>query len=151
MRFIKLLHASELLLGVEYMNFVNNMITNAVNGLHTSYLGKVLRVNGNRATVQPLAKFQEVGQEPKEQAVVSALILNNARYKINLTNITYLINTTGGTATKTVATAREIQAGDVVLCAVCERDISGQEKGQLTTPNSTMNYSLNNSVIVGIV
>ena len=153
------------------MNFVNNMISNAVNSIHTAYLGKVLRINGNKATVQPLSRYQEVGQSASEQAVVSALILNNARYKLKATDINFITNVTAQKETKTiegnsityvkdiaketgtekVITATEIQPGDVVLCVVCERDISGQTSGQVTTPDSTMNYSLSNSVIVGVV
>lgn len=153
------------------MNFVDNMITNAVNNIHTAYLGKVLRINGNKATVQPLSRYQELGQEASEQSVVTALILNNAKYKTSLTDISILTGITPQKETKTVEgtsityvkevtenksnisvmTAREIQAGDVVLCVVCERDISGQASGKITTPDSTLNYSLSNSVIVGIV
>ncbi len=139
--------------------------------MHTAYLGRVLQVNGNKAKVQPLAKYQEVGQEASSQAVVSAYITNQARYilstteispitKINATKetktiegetINYVSNVSYSTSNFTVVTAREIKAGDVVLCVVCERDISGQTKGQQTVPDSSKNYSLSNSVIVGVL
>lgn len=151
--------------------FVDNMITNAVNNMHTAYLGRVVRVSGDRATVQPLSRYQEMGQQPTEQAVVSALILNQARHYFStitinpVTNVTpafetqtiegvtftYVKSITPTTQSYTVVTSRPIQAGDTVLCAACERDISGQTSGQITTPDPSKNYSLSNSVIVGIV
>ena len=124
------------------MEFVNNLIANAVNDLHIAYLARVLRINGNRATVQPLSRYKEQGQEAKDQAVVNALILNNAKYKLKTELCPYSFE---------VVTAQPIQSGDVVLCVVCDRDISGQTSGQITTPNEALNFSLSNSVIVGIL
>lgn len=151
--------------------FVDNMITNAVNNIHTAYLARVVRVNGNRATVQPLSRYQETGQQAAEQAVVSAFILNQAQHYLStltitpVTNVTptfqtqtidgvtftYVKSVTPTTQSYTVVSSRPIQAGDTVLCVACERDISGQTFGQITTPDPSKNYSLSNSVIVGIV
>lgn len=151
--------------------FVDNMISNAVNSIHTAYLGRVLQINGNKAKVQPLSKYQEVGQEAGSQAVVSAYITNQAQYILSTTaihpitqitpiketktingeNISYVSDINYDNTDLTVVTARELQVGDVVICAVCERDISGQTEGQQTVPDSSKNYSLSNSVIIGVI
>ncbi len=90
---------------------------------HTAFLGRVTAENGVRLCVQPLTLAKDVDGE----AYAQPLVVDAPRLK-------------GVAAT----------VGDVVLCVVCERDISQAARGQMSLP-ANRRHSLSDSVVVGVI
>lgn len=121
-----------------YGTVIKNMIEQELLDMHTAYLGKVLSISGNNATVQPLGMYKQYGEKAKSQAVVNALIVGSAKYKI-----------TG--ISDNIPTVKAISVGDIVICVCCDRDITEAKKGKNTELPVNIVHSLSSSVIVGIL
>lgn len=119
-----------------YGKFIEDMIDQRLLDMHTAYIGKVLSVNGSTATVQPLGMYKQYGETAKKQAVVSAVVSQNAKYKI--------------TPSGESAVFTPLQAGDVVLCICCDRDITEAKNGLNSLP-AIGHHSLSDSVIACIL
>lgn len=148
------------------MKFIDNAIDQRMKDLHTAYLGKVISVNGDTATVQPLGLIKEYGGTPKKQAVVQNVPIAVCKAKKatisfvssvsikketdeetgNITDVT--LNQTKGTETVLIPDA--ISIGDIVICVCCDRDITDARKGKNSLPPAG-NHSLSDSVIVGVL
>lgn len=149
------------------MDFIENAIEQKLLSLHTCYLAKVLSINGNVAKIQPLGKTKAYGEEAKTQSPLSNVpIAQSARYKISAKNITYVTDTsvsttkadgyvTGVTVSdkknaQNVAVLKSLEAGDIVVCVCCERNISDAKKGVNSTPPRG-HHSMSDSIIVGVL
>jgi len=119
-----------------YMKVIENMIEEQLLDMHTAYLGRVLSINGNSAKIQPLGMYKQYGETAKKQAVVNALVLRNAKYKISKNGDTPVLE--------------PLRTGDTVLCVCCDRDITEAKNGVNSVP-AIGHHSLSDSVIVGIV
>ena len=125
-----------------FNKYFDEAIQQAMRNLHTAYLAKVLSVNGNTATVQPLGLTKAYGEKAKKQAVVSNIPIATTKAK------TAEIQTETGTQTVLVPSA--LARGDIVLCVVCDRDITEARKGNNALP-PVGEHSLSDSVIVGVL
>ena len=110
-----------------YLKFVDQAIDQRLKDLHTAYLAKILSANEKTAKIQPLGLIKEYGGTEKKQAVVS-----NVPITANVTNF------------------RQLVAGDIVVCIVCDRDISEARKGNNRLP-PVGHHSLSDSVIIGVL
>ncbi len=104
-------------------DLIKQEIEQALLLVHTNFIGKVVAVHGERADVQPLTYAKDVQGDVYPQPLIS-----------------------GAPRLEGV----EVAVGDVVLCAVCERDISHAIRGQLSAP-APGHHSLSDSVIIGRV
>ena len=104
------------------LGFFENMIENRLLNTHTSYLAKVIVVNGNTAKIQPLTMSKAYGEKAQKQSPLS--------------NVPML------------DTIEELSAGDIVLCVCCERDITEAKKGNFSVP-ALRHHSMSDSIIVG--
>lgn len=122
--------------------YLSEAIQQTMRNLHTAYLGKVLSVNGNTATVQPLGLTKAYGEKAKKQAIVSNIPIATKKTKIEE------IETVTGK--KEVLIPSPLVRGDIVLCVVCDRDITEARKGNNALP-PVGEHSLSDSVIVGVL
>ena len=149
------------------LTFVDNMIENKLMSLHTTYLGKVLGINGDTAKVQPLTSVKGYGAESEESSVLSSVpIANSARYKITAKEINHVtdvklttsksdgyVSSASISTTKdneVIATLTPLSVGDIVVCVCCERNITEAKKGRATTA-VIGRHSMSDSIIVGIL
>lgn len=102
---------------------IENMISNHMKDLHTAYLGKVLSVKNRRAKIQPLGLVKEYGSNAKKQAVVSAPVAKHVG---------------------------ALSVGNIVVCIVCDRDITEALKGNNRVPPAG-HHSLSDSVVIGVL
>lgn len=111
------------------------MIDQALLQVHTGFFGKVISVNGNLATIQPLNMIKAVGGQPKKQAVIpNCPVLDSAVKFTSLSPVE----------------ARRTQAGDTVYCVCADRDVSETRSGNFATP-IIGHHELSGAVVVGIV
>ena len=126
-------------------DYASDIVNEAMMNLSTAYLAKVIAVTSTTATVQPLGKIKQYGEDAQKQAVVSNIpVLRNARNKITSKTITI------DGADYTLAVLTPIAAGDIVLCVVCDRDITQALKGVDDLP-PVGHHSKSDSVVVGVI
>ena len=136
------------------MNYMKEAIAAELLNLHTCYLGKVLSVSGDTATVQPRHKLKQIGKDAKAHAPVPGVpVAGHCKGRIVEKELTYVSGMAGGTAqyeTVQYLTFEPLKAGDVVICVCGERDITDGKKGVLSTP-SYRHHALSDSMIIGIL
>ncbi len=113
----------------------NAMIEQALLQVHTGFIGKVVSVDGNLATVQPLNMVKSVGGQPAAQALVENCPVLDSAVKFLGTN---------------PAKVRRVQGGDVVYCACADRDISETRLGVMAVPVAG-HHMVSSTVVVGIL
>lgn len=146
---------------------MNDMIEEKLLSLHTAFLAKVISVeNESLCSVQPLDKLKAYGKPAKQQAVITKVpVLHHVRH-FSLVKQTLSVTvqdsfTGGGSGTINPTThptesnvghlkVSPIQAGDLVLCVCCERDISSSVKGVSTTP-PVGHHEIKDAVVVGLL
>lgn len=107
------------------LKYFENLINQKLLGLHTCYLAKVISVDGNSATVQPLALMKAYGESAKKQAIIENIPI--AKHTVD-----------------------DVQEDSTVICACMERDITQTKKGIFALP-SLRHHSLSDSVIIGVL
>lgn len=112
-----------------------NMIEQAILQVHTGFFGKVVGVNGNTASVQPLNQIKAVGGKAIPQAIIENCPVLQSAVKFETIN---------------PASIRKIQVGDIVYCVCADRDISETQTGAMATP-VVGHHMINDAVIVGIL
>lgn len=133
------------------MNFYENLVQQAVMRIHTAFIAKVISVNEKYAQVIPLMYSKSGSGVLFEPAPVTAFIPPNIKYARK--NITYVASiSSDGTEyeTTTVLIPEELAPDDIVLCAVCERDISNAVNGIMAEP-SIRHHDINDSVIIKVL
>lgn len=138
-------------------NVFDDLIEQKLLSLHTGFPAKIISIDGNFATVQPLAMIKQVGKPAKKQAVIANIpIGHNARFKLewikhenidtpNAATITFSGAVDEPTTqdveillqTKEVChlSAKPLAVGDIVFCMCGDRDISQTRKGGFATPS----------------
>lgn len=120
-------------------NVLQGMIESALLQTHTAFCGKVISVNGDYASVQPLNMVKAVGGTAQKQAVIpkvpilqpthkAEVMYNNQKCKVTYEN--------------------DIKAGDTVFCVCAERDITETRKGKFALPVKGR-HMISDAVIVG--
>lgn len=122
--------------------------------VHTSYIGRVLSVSGDlsSAKILPLGKTKEYGKNAKEQTPLSNVpVLYSARWKFEKKKLRYISSVEDTTHKEIdILVPTDIEAGDLVLCVCCERDINAARKGRNVVP-PVGHHSMSSSVVVGIL
>ena len=113
---------------------INDMIEEKLYKVHTSYVAKVLSVNGNKATIQPLHKTKERGFTANTYSVVQNVPI--CRFPLR----------NGDTVTNYTL---DIKSGSIVLVTACERSID--TSGDYYLPRTGSHHSIQDSVIVGVI
>lgn len=120
------------------LSYFSDLIESKLLSTHTAYLAQVVRTDGSTATVQPLSMIKQRGKPAEKPVVVSDVpVIRSARYKLTPDG-------NGGVSASALA------SGDVVICAVCERDISKARSGILAVP-TIRHHDLSDSVVVGVL
>lgn len=114
---------------------IQNMIEQALLQVHTGFFGKVVKVKGRTATVQPLNMVKSVGGQPIAQAVVENCPVLDSAVKFLADNPTRV---------------RHVQSGDVVYCICADRDISETRLGVMAAP-VVGHHMISSAVVVGIL
>lgn len=114
--------------------FINGMIDEKLYKLHTSYIAKVISVNNNRATIQPLHKTKEKGFTANNYSVIQ----NVPICRFPLKNGTEVMNYT-----------LDVKSGSIVLVTCCERSIN--TSGNTYLPRTGSHHSMQDSIIVGVI
>ena len=99
---------------------VRNIIAQELMNTHTAFVGKIVRVNGERADVAPMHMYKQEGQEGK-------------RYPM-LRNVPVLA---------------KVRADELVLCMCCERDMSAALRGEVVVPAGRWRHSMSDAVVIG--
>lgn len=125
------------------LSFFDNKINSRILDLHTAYLGRVERINGDKAIVKPLTKYKAYGGNSAEQSVAPAFIPSNIKYT------TETITIDG--AEKTVLVPDDLSVGDIVFVGVCDRDITYARYGEISEPKSKRHHNINDGVILRVL
>lgn len=113
---------------------INDMIEEKLYKVHTSYIAKVLSVNGNKATIHPLHKTKERGFTANTYSVVQNVPI--CRFPLR----------NGDTVTNYTL---DVKSGSIVLVTACERSID--TSGDYYLPRTGSHHSIQDSVIVGVI
>lgn len=119
---------------------INSMINQRLMDTHTSYLGKIIGIDLNLMTIQPLSMYKIYG----EKAKISSLIKNIPvlfPYK-------YVYKVDEETNELITIEQQELEAGDTVYCGVCERDITEAKKGNIAVSSTGRHHNLSDSVVI---
>ena len=111
------------------------LIEQALLQVHTAFVGSVVRVNGNMATIQPLDMVKSAGGAAKKQAIIENCPVLQSAVKFTALN---------------PAAVRSVQPGDTVFCVCAERNISETRNGAVAVPVSG-HHELTDAVVVGIL
>lgn len=130
---------------------ISELIDQALMEVHTAFVAKVVSVDGNMATVQPLNMIKAVGGQAMPQAVIECCpVLQNARKFVTKT----VTSSSGGdpSHTHTVAVWEAVPpvSGDVVFCVCADRDISETRAGTMALP-AVGHHPISAAVVVGIL
>lgn len=123
------------------LKIFEDMIEDSLLALNTAYVAKVIKCNGNTATVLPLTKSKQYGNAAVEPSVISDIpVIQSSRYKLQTTTIDG----------KEVLTPTALAAGDIVFCVCADRNITEAKNGRMSTP-PIGHHSRSDSVVVGIL
>lgn len=119
---------------------VNSMINQRLLDTHTSYLGKIISIDLNLMTVQPLSMYKVYGEKAKQSAVINNIpVLCPYKYVYIVDEVTREIKRIEQQLLKT---------GDTVYCGVCERDITEAKKGNMPVSSIARHHNLSDSVVI---
>lgn len=125
---------------------IDDMVESKLLNLHTAYVGKIISVNGNRATVQPLTMIKQIGKNAEQQAPIPDVpILSHCRGK----TIEKTISTYNGGSEKVLA-FEPLKSGDIVFCVCAERNITDAINGKSNVP-PIGRHSQSDSIVVGVL
>ncbi len=132
------------------LGFFENMIENKLKNLHTAYLATVISATKKTAKIKPLCMTKAYGQNELSQSVLSNVpIADNVFHPIEKTYTVVVEPYPYAQKMEIkVIEKKPIQAGDIVVCVCCERDITEARKGRDTVP-PVGHHSMSDSVIVG--
>lgn len=136
------------------MNYVDDMIESKLLNLHTTYLAKVISVNGNSATVQPLQMIKQMGKAAQKHAPIPNVpISSQCKGRVvekTLQYVSGISNHSPVYSTINYLTFEKLKKGDIVVCCCGERDITQAKQGKISTP-TIRRHSLSDSVIMGVL
>lgn len=115
---------------------------------HTAFLGRLLaiHISGGTADVQPLTMPKALGKKAVVPApLIGIPVLANARYTLAYGPG---CSAEGGLGSHVVL--EPIRAGAIVLCVVCDRDISQARRGQMAQPPAG-HHEIKDSIVVGVL
>lgn len=116
------------------------MINQRIMDTHTSYLGKIININLNSMTVQPLSMYKIYGEKAKTSSLIKNIPV--------LCPYKYVYKVDKDTEKLIKIEQEELIIGDTVYCGVCERDITEAKKGNIATSSIGRHHNLSDSVVV---
>lgn len=138
------------------MNTISQLIEQALLNVHTTFIGKVISISGNTATVQPLDMIVPVGGSALKRAVIANCpIAESARYRLNESEIEVCTNVDFASQSCTKETIKTVEVtpiaeGDIVVCVCGERDISQSRKG-ITAAPARGHHEIKDAIIIAIL
>ena len=99
---------------------VRNIIAQELMNTHTAFIGKIVRVNGERADVAPMHMYKQEGKEGKRYPLL-----------------------------REVPMLAKVKANELVLCMCCERDMSAALRGEVAVPAGRWRHSMSDAVVIG--
>ena len=126
---------------------INNIVEEQLLNTSTAFIGKIIAFDKDTKTanVQPLTMTKAYGKEAKQRAVLTNIpVTNNAQYKLKYRFIS--CDVFGGR----FAEEAYIEAGDLCVCIVSDRDITEARKGNSTVP-SIGHHDIQNAIVVGVL
>lgn len=127
------------------------MIEQALLNMHTSFVGKIVSINGGFATVQPLNMTQDIfGKTEKLPKLDHVPILKSCRKWDKKEKI--VTSTAGDPSHSHVVEhwePKKPEPGDIVLCVCADRDITDTQKGDFAVP-VLGHHMLSSAVAIGI-
>lgn len=129
-------------------SFFENMIEQRILSIHTAFLAKVISVDDDGATVQPLMSLKSTATgEQTAVGYIRVTVPKNIKFKRE--NITYRVSDTSS-ITKTVVVPDDIAVGDIVYIGICERNITNAVNGssELATMRA---HDMNDGVILCVL
>lgn len=157
---------------------INDIIESKLLELHTSFLAKVVAVDGKKYSIKPLAKYKEYGKSAEEYPVITNVYRckgfatgNTANYShshtipSSQTSSEVYISTsnekhahtvpessTGASGDElSVSVTIPIKVGDIVLCVALERDITNLSGGKSHLPLTGVHHRINDAIIIDVV
>lgn len=146
-----------------YSKVFGDMIDEKLMNMSTAYIGKVLEYKKAEAvaTIQPLTMVKQYGKSAEKPSTVPNVpVISSARYKFEMEiagGVEEFTVTRGGDnclkssdVTSYKVKYKPIEAGDIVICVCCDRDITDTKNGVMATP-PVGHHSMSDSVVIGII
>lgn len=119
------------------LKFIENIVEKEMLDLHTAFLARVLSLSGNQAKIQPMGLTKEVGGTAKSYAPISSVpVTKQSQNKVFVED---------GEITVSL-----LEAGDIVICVCCDRDITEAKCGKNVLP-PVGHHNMSDCVIVGVL
>lgn len=113
------------------LSILEQIINSKIMNIHTAYLAKVISFNQDKADIQPLvATVSYDGESEPYPIIPNVPVIVSARKN---------------------GQNEELSEGDIVLVCCCERSISDALKGKINTSANGGQYSLSDSIVVGVL
>lgn len=119
---------------------INSMINQRLMDTHTSYLGKIISIDLNLMTIQPLSMIKVYGEKAKTASVIKNIPV--------LCPYKYVYKVKEYTKELIKIEQEELTTGDTVYCGVCERDITEAKKGNVAASSTGRHHNLSDSVVI---
>lgn len=119
---------------------INNMINQRLMDTHTSYLGKIISIDLNLMTIQPLSMYKVYGETAKTSSIIKNIPV--------LCPYKYVYKVDEETNELVEIEHQSLEVGDTVYCGVCERDITEAKKGNIAASSIGRHHNLSDSVVI---
>lgn len=133
-----------------FASIVNSFVDEKLLNLNTAFIGKIISFDKTTktATVQPLTMTKAYGKAAKKRAVLTNIpVLRNAQYKLKWETVRIPVGE-GGVIELYLPQEVFIKGGDLVVCVVCDRDITEARKGKTALP-SAGHHEMHNAIVIG--
>ncbi len=119
---------------------VSSVINQRLLDMHTAFIGKIISINLNILTVQPLSMYKVYGETAQISSVLTGVHV--------LMPYKYVYRVDEETEELIEIVQRELEAGDSIFCVVCERDITAAKDGKISSSITGRHHSLSDSIAV---
>ena len=127
------------------LKFFEDMVERKLLAMHTAYIASVISIDGNYAKIQPLGMPKQYQKNALTRTPLTKVpIASSAKFKFEKSK------TINDTEPNDVAVIKPLEAGDIVICLCCERDITDAKRGINSTP-SAGHHNMSDSLIVGVL
>ncbi|MFR4538152.1 MAG: Gp138 family membrane-puncturing spike protein [Anaerotignaceae bacterium] len=119
---------------------INSMINQRIMDTHTNFIAKIVSIDINKMTIQPLSMYKVYGAKAQNMSVLTDVpVLCPYKY-------VYIVDK----PTKKVESieVEELKIGDTVYCGVCERDITESKNGNIALTSTGRHHNLSDSVVI---
>lgn len=126
-----------------FMSDLDNHLEDVLLGLHTAFVGKVVKTDGKTAAVQPLHLMRDLGGVEEKRALIDDVPILQTVKKFKIEK-----RMCGGETPRDHIQLVDVAAEDVVFCLCGERDITDAKDGKFHLP--TERHSIKDAVIIGV-